>query len=386
MFVQGRTVEASERESIAREMSGDPVQEHADAVFVHVVHEPGEILRRTVARGRRIEPGHLIAPRLVQRMFHHGEQFHMRIAHFPNVIRQRNGKFAVVVERLFHLGQFQPGAAPCSEVYFIYVHGAVDRIRRGTLLHPRIVGPLKRLRLRDDAGVVRTQLRTTGVRVELQDDGPVRTFHLEFIYVAGLEARDEEFPDAGKPEHAHRMSPTIPAVEVADHGNALCVWRPHRERNALDSAEIPDMRSHYIVNALVFALIKQVNVHLAECGQEAVRIGRSERAVRILLFDFIREQILPSREETCENPLFIFPRRGITLVSGKDRDGFRLGIVDTDHNSARYLMHAEELVRITAGPGKDLVHNRVFLRIGKLFHGKRPPVGRMINGRSKRTG
>src|SRR5262249_27845327 len=36
---------------------------------------------------------------------------------------------------------------------------------------------------------------------------------------------------------AHRMSPAVPGVEVADDGHAACVGRPDGEAHALDAAD-----------------------------------------------------------------------------------------------------------------------------------------------------
>ena len=53
---------------------------------------------------------------------------------------------------------------------------------------------------------------------------------LELVARAGLDARDEELPDARAAERAHRVDAPVPAVEVADDGDRAGVRRPDRER------------------------------------------------------------------------------------------------------------------------------------------------------------
>ena len=60
---------------IGREMRGHPIENHADAMLMQVVHQIHEILRRAVARGGREIAGGLISPRSVKRMLHDGQEF-----------------------------------------------------------------------------------------------------------------------------------------------------------------------------------------------------------------------------------------------------------------------------------------------------------------------
>ena len=66
-------------------------------------------------------------------------------------------------------------------------------------------------------------------------------------------------------------------VEIADHADALGVRRPHRERHALDHAvgggEAARVRAEDLPQPLVAALGEQVQVDLAQRGQEPVGVG-----------------------------------------------------------------------------------------------------------------
>lgn len=94
MLVQRGPVEAPERKGVFRKMGRHPVQNHADSQRMHMIHKIGEILRCPEPGGRRIEPRHLIPPRLVQRMLADREKFHMRVAHVQHILSERMGQLA----------------------------------------------------------------------------------------------------------------------------------------------------------------------------------------------------------------------------------------------------------------------------------------------------
>ena len=70
VLVERGAVEARERELVAREVRGDPVEDHAEAVAVQAVDELAEVVGRAEARRRREVAGHLVAPRAAERVAH----------------------------------------------------------------------------------------------------------------------------------------------------------------------------------------------------------------------------------------------------------------------------------------------------------------------------
>jgi len=62
MLVERRAVETRQPPDIGRKMSGDPVDDHADAGGMAPVDEIGEILGIAIAPGRREQAEWLIAP------------------------------------------------------------------------------------------------------------------------------------------------------------------------------------------------------------------------------------------------------------------------------------------------------------------------------------
>lgn len=68
------------------------------------------------------------------------------------------------------------------------------------------------------------------------------------------------------------MITTVPAVEIADNGNPRGRRRPNREGHAMDTAKIAHVRTELVIDAVLVALIEQVQVLFADRRQEAVRV------------------------------------------------------------------------------------------------------------------
>lgn len=62
VLVQAGAVKGGQPVNISREVRWYPVQNHADARFVQLVHKIHEVLGRAVSGGRRIITDNLIAP------------------------------------------------------------------------------------------------------------------------------------------------------------------------------------------------------------------------------------------------------------------------------------------------------------------------------------
>ena len=62
MLVNTASIEAGQAVGIPRKVSRYPVQNHANALLMHIVHEVHKIIRSAIAAGRRIVTGYLIAP------------------------------------------------------------------------------------------------------------------------------------------------------------------------------------------------------------------------------------------------------------------------------------------------------------------------------------
>ena len=62
VFIDAGAVKRCQSIAVSWEMSRYPVQNYADSLLMHIIHEIHKIVRRTVAAGRRIISGYLVAP------------------------------------------------------------------------------------------------------------------------------------------------------------------------------------------------------------------------------------------------------------------------------------------------------------------------------------
>ena len=81
MLEDALSVKLRQAMGIRGEMGGHPVQDHAHAHPVELVHQVHEILRRAVPGGGRVVARHLIAPGAVVRMLQDAHQLHMGVFH-----------------------------------------------------------------------------------------------------------------------------------------------------------------------------------------------------------------------------------------------------------------------------------------------------------------
>ena len=120
MLEQVRAVEVGEAVAVGREVRRHPIENHADALLVQVVHQVHEILRRAVASGGGKIAGRLVSPRAVEGMLHDRQQFDVGEAQLVHVFRQARrhlaiGQGTVVLFRHAH---------PRAEVHFVDRHAA----------------------------------------------------------------------------------------------------------------------------------------------------------------------------------------------------------------------------------------------------------------------
>jgi hypothetical protein len=99
----------------------------------------------------------------------------------------------------------------------------------------------------------------------------VRTKNVILVVVADLGVRDEQLPIAVA-AHAHRMTPRIPEVEIADHADPLGARREHDEADTVGAVDRHRMRTELVVELLVGAFTEQIKIVIAQDRQKAVRI------------------------------------------------------------------------------------------------------------------
>ena len=73
------------------------------------------------------------------------------------------------------------------------------------------------------------------------------------------------------------MAAPVPAVPVADHGDALRIGRPHREDDPRHAFERRGMRSQLVVDPVVGALPEEVEIEARQGRGKAVRVFDLDR-------------------------------------------------------------------------------------------------------------
>jgi hypothetical protein len=137
VLVEVGAVEVDQPVRIAREVRRHPVEDHADAAPVKMIHEGHEVPWVSIpARGSKVAD-RLIPPRAVERMLHHGEELDVREAHLVDVVSELVRQLAVVEESIALFRH----AAPGSEMHFVDRERLVERVAAGTRIEPRLVAP-----------------------------------------------------------------------------------------------------------------------------------------------------------------------------------------------------------------------------------------------------
>ncbi len=86
------------------------------------------------------------------------------------------------------------------------------------------------------------------------------------------EFRNKNFPNAGIPNHAHRVAPTVPAVEIADNGNAFGIRGPNGKLDTAKSLMTDDVRSEFFIQFVMGSVFDQVAIEIGQDGKEGVRV------------------------------------------------------------------------------------------------------------------
>src|SRR3954464_6353944 len=104
--------------------------------------------------------------------------------------------------------------------------------------HPLVVAPVKWVRARHHGcgrwrhlGLLRKRVRLLRYR------HAACAKNVELVARPGADAREEELPDACTMAQTHRMAARIPAVEIANHRDALRVGRPHGKTRPLHAID-----------------------------------------------------------------------------------------------------------------------------------------------------
>ena len=210
-----------------------------------------------------------------------------------------------------------------------------------------------------EAGGLRAQFAGEGQRVGLEAERAVPGGDLVAVDRPLGQLRDEQLPDAGAAERAHRVQAPVPGVEIADEVDARGVRRPDGEGDARDAVHDPQVRAEDLPELLVRPLADQVQVQVAEGREEAVGVAALElAAVGEAKAQPVGRGVRVPLEQGREEP---------ALVQAAHRDGDRVGqqrlgaggvgLEGAQHpgpGAPRHGVDAEDAVRVVQAPGEQL--------------------------------
>ena len=202
-------------------------------------------------------------------MFRDGHQLDVGEAHVLDVRHELLGQFLV--------GQpFQAVflAPPGAKVDFVARHWRAQGVALRAGFHPGRVVPGVSVQVGDDRGGAGTHLGAEAVGIGFF--GMVVGFaraDVELVAAAGRQTGHEQLPDPGLHMVEHRVHAVVPAVEVADHADAVGVGRPHAKQHAPVAVDLHRMRAQPVVNLPVTALTEQIQVEFRELRPVAVGLA-----------------------------------------------------------------------------------------------------------------
>src|SRR5664280_1526488 len=162
VLVQVRAVEEGQAVFIVGEVRRHPIEVHADAALVQIVHQVHEILGGSEARAGSVIAGDLVSPRTAERMLHHRHELDMGEPHVVDVIRQLGGEFAIG-QRAVALFR---DAHPRPKMQLVYGNGRVELVVLVAGAHPLAILPLV-VKVPHDGRGARWNFVVEGVRVGL---------------------------------------------------------------------------------------------------------------------------------------------------------------------------------------------------------------------------
>ena len=222
ILVAGLSVKFVQAEGVLGEVGGHPVQDHADARLMELVHQPHKVVGGTEPAGGGKIAGTLIAPGVVQGMLGDGEQLHMGEAHLLHVGHQILADIPVGEHLVVG------GAPPGTQMYFINIQRfLIDGVAL-PVVHPALVPPLVAGEIVQFGGGAGTGLGVEGVGVGLGQHPAVPGVDGVLIIIILLQAGQKCLPDTAL-QRTHGVVGVVPAVKVPHHRHGLGVRSPHPE-------------------------------------------------------------------------------------------------------------------------------------------------------------
>lgn len=241
----------------------------------------------------------------------------------------------------------------------------------GAAGHPLLVAPHV-VRLGDDRRGRGRDLGAAGHRVGAQRVRSVGPGDVELVERALADTGQEQLPHTGRAERTHRIDRAVPVVEVPGDPHPLRVRRPDGEAGARDALVDHRVGAERAPQLLVPALADEMQVEIAERGQEAVRVPRLDlvgvRPVRAVPHEQRVRRHLAPRQQSGEETVAVVVQRD-AQVGADDRHGRRVRAQRADDHAAPGGVGAEDTVRVVVRPAEQPVPVGVRERRRGLYDG-----------------
>ena len=199
-------------------------------------------------------------------MLHDGHELDVGVVEALDVFNEGVGELAVSERVAFGV------LHPAFQVDFVDAHGGFKPLGFFAGFEPFSILPLVPGPLMDDAGGLGRDFGAEGVGVALELFGVVVTaLDAVLVDVAGLDAGDEEFPDAAIAE-THGMAAGVPVVEYAGDSDGERGWGPDGEADARNIIDGLEVGAEGFPGAVEGAFGVEVEIEIGDYGAKAVGV------------------------------------------------------------------------------------------------------------------
>ena len=268
VLVEMGSVEEGQAVAVFGEVGGHPIEQHADAVLVAIVHKIVEVVGRAKATGGGEIACDLIAPGAVVGVFGDGQEFDVGVADFLRMGYQLVGQLPVTNKAVILRSPL-----PTAQMDFVDVDGLVDGLCGPALGHPFLVMPGEAVDVPDYRSRGRALLGGKAVGVRLVSFVAHQPgFDRILILRAYRQIGQKKLPGTAGPV-AHHIHPVVPEVEGANDADPLGIGRPDGKLHAVHPVHCAGMAAQLLEAVQKLPLAVEVQVKIGQpFGLEAIGV------------------------------------------------------------------------------------------------------------------
>ena len=179
-------------------------------------------------------------------------------AHLFAIVDQLMGQFSIGNPAIVVLCLLPPTA----KMDFVNTDRLVERRIGGSPIQPIRIIPLVFIQVDHDRRRVGRNLREKSKRIGLVDDRSVGVGNPILVMSVGTNFGNEQLPTPAIVERSHPVLAAVPSVEVTNNVDVAGVRCPNRKNDSAGRASLGKVCSQTIVNSIVGAFTKEVQVEI----------------------------------------------------------------------------------------------------------------------------